>query len=196
MKKHLFVIVALALGLGVAACGDASNSNIANNPRANAANLADNTNTLPVSADTKMSTEAEFFEKAAVGGMSEVEKGKLAADKATTAELKKYGQMMVDDHTKANNELKALAAKKNVTLPTAPDADQKDKIADLGSKTGKDFDDEFIDQMIDDHEKTVALFETTAQGAGDSDIKAFAVKTLPTLKQHLAAIKTIEAARK
>ena len=135
--------------------------------------------------------DAKFATDAANGGMTEVELGKLALSKTHIASLKKFAQMMVDDHGKANDELKAIAQKKNITLPDAPDNDHKQKIADLEKKQGKDFDKAYVEAMIDGHKKTLDLMEKEAKDGKDADLKAFAEKTAPTVKMHLEAIKRI-----
>ncbi|MBC5782004.1 DUF4142 domain-containing protein [Ramlibacter sp. USB13] len=128
-------------------------------------------------------TDKEFFDKAAAGGMFEVEVGKLAESKAQNADVKAFGSMLVKDHGAANDELKALAQKKNVALPTTlPKAQQKE--LDKLSKA-KDFDKDFIKHVgLDDHKKDISLFEKTSKNSKDADVKAFASKTLPTLQQH------------
>jgi putative membrane protein len=133
-----------------------------------------------------------FMTDAASGGMAEVELGKMASTKAQNAEVKKFAQMMVTDHGKANDELKALAAKKNVTLPTAPIAKHQSVIQKLQGLSGAQFDEAYVEDMVEDHEKDVAEFEKQSQSNPDADVKAFAAKTLPTLKKHLEAIKAIQ----
>ena len=145
---------------------------------------------------TSAGSDEDFMKEAAVGGMAEVELGRLAATKAADPEVKKFAQMMVDDHSKANTELKTLAAKKNVTLPADLDAGKKSTMEMLRSKVGAEFDREYVEDMVEDHEKDVAAFESKAQGATDPDLKAWAAKTLPTLKKHLDAIKAIQAKMK
>ena len=98
--------------------------------------------------------------------------------------------MMVADHEKAGNELKALATSKNVTLPASVGDDHQKKIDSLGNKTGKDFDKAFMKMMKDDHEKAINLFEKNANN-DDADVKAFVNKTLPTLRMHLDSVKVI-----
>jgi len=139
------------------------------------------------------SSDSSFVNEAAIGGMSEVDLGKLASTKAANAEVKKFGQMMVTDHSKANDELKALATKKGWTLPTEPDSSHKSTLDTLKSKNGADFDKEYVEEMVDDHETDVKAFEDKAKNATDPDLKAFAEKTLPTLRKHLDAIKAIQA---
>jgi putative membrane protein len=127
--------------------------------------------------------DQQFFEKAAAGGMFEVEAGKLAESKATSAEVKSFGSMLVKDHSAANEELKALAQKKGVTLPTALPKDMQKKIDKLSKE--KNFDKEFVKEVgLEDHKKDISLFQKTSKNGKDADVKAFAAKTLPTLQQH------------
>ena len=127
--------------------------------------------------------DKEFFEKAAAGGMFEVEVGRLAESKAQSADVKAFGAMLAKDHGAANDELKALAQKKNVALPSAlPKAQQKD--LDKLSKS-KNFDKDFVQHVgLQDHKKDIKLFEKTSKESKDADVKAFAAKALPTLQQH------------
>ena len=144
----------------------------------------------------RMEDDQEFMVKAASGGLMEVELGKLAAQKATNAQVKEFGQKMVADHTKANAELKALAAQKNITIPTTPGEDHQEHINKLKNKTGAEFDRDYIDLMVDDHKEDVEKFEKAANNANDPDIKAFASKQVPILKQHLERARTIKDNRK
>ncbi|HEX6125327.1 MAG TPA: DUF4142 domain-containing protein, partial [Pyrinomonadaceae bacterium] len=136
-------------------------------------------------------TQNSFWTEAASGGMAEVELGRLAQTKSQNAEVKRFAQMMVSDHTKSNDELKALAMKKNVVLPTAPGERHQRTMMQLQGLSGTEFDRAYVDAMVRDHEATVQLFESQTQGAGDADIKAFAEKTLPNLRQHLETITSI-----
>lgn len=136
-------------------------------------------------------SDAKFTVEAANGGMAEVALGKLAQGKATNAKVKEFADMMVADHTKANDELMALAKTKNITLPNAVGADEQKAMDDLSKKSGKDFDKAYVDMMVDDHKKDVDKFEDASKNAKDADIRAFAAKTLPTLKTHLEHINAI-----
>lgn len=129
--------------------------------------------------------DRDFMTHAAAGGMAEVALGQLGNEKATSDAVKQFGGHMVTDHTKANDELKALAAKKSVDLPAEPTPAQKADAAKLQAMSGNAFDDAFMKQMVADHKKTIALFEKEASSGSDADTKAFASKTLPTLKSHL-----------
>jgi putative membrane protein len=137
--------------------------------------------------------EESFWTIAADGGMAEVEMGKLASQKAQNAEVKKFAQMMVAEHTKANNELKSVAAKQKIALPTEIGPRHRSTIDELNRLNGSDFDREYVQAMVDDHEADVQLFEDQAEDDSDQQAKAFAAKTLPVLKKHLDAIKAIQA---
>lgn len=125
-----------------------------------------------------------FVMKAAEGGMMEVELGQLAASKAKNDDVKQLGQKMVDDHSKANEELKSLAQQKGITLPTEPSAKAKQKKARLEKLSGDAFDRAYVQEMMKDHSKDIAEFEKEAKSGKDPEIKAWAEKTLPTLHQH------------
>jgi putative membrane protein len=129
--------------------------------------------------------DERFMVKAANGGLMEVAAGKLAHEKASSKEVKEFGHHMMEDHEKANNDLKQLAEAKKVMLPDSMDSDAKDKLAKLAKKTGKDFDKAYMEEMVDDHKKDINEFEDASKNAKDPEVKAYAEKTLPTLKTHL-----------
>jgi putative membrane protein len=131
-----------------------------------------------VSADDR-----KFMEEAAIGGQAEVQLGSLAQQKAVAPQVKQFGSRMTTDHSKANEELKSLAASKGVTLPNALDKKHQKDLDDL-SKTTK-FDHEYMEMMVQDHKKDVAEFKKRSTAAKDPDLRAWATKTLPTLEQHL-----------
>ncbi len=137
------------------------------------------------SADTK------FMKEAAEGGMAEVALGQLAVDKASSGDVKKFGQRMVDDHSKANDELKQLASQKNVELPQ--DLSVKDKATKtmLEKLSGEQFDQAYMKDMVKDHKKDVSDFRHESKTAQDPDVKKFASQTLPTLEDHLKQAESI-----
>jgi putative membrane protein len=165
--------------------------NSGTNTVANAVNSVANTVSNAAASVTTPSADS-FMRDAAHGGMAEVELGKLAATKGQNAEVKSFGKMMDSDHSKANAELKALAAKKNVPLPTdlGPHASTVEKLKGM---SGADFDREYVNAMVEDHEEDVAAFQKQADNATDPEVKAFAAKTLPTLKKHLEMIQAIQS---
>jgi len=136
-------------------------------------------------ATTVPDTDKKFVMDAAMGGMTEVELGKLASKNASAPAVKDFGNHMVDDHSKANDELGNLAKSKGVTPPAALDSEHQKVVDKLSKLNGAAFDRAFMSQMLTDHKKTIALFNKTSVSAKDSDIKSFATKTLPTLKSHL-----------
>ena len=123
--------------------------------------------------------------KIAKGGMAEVELGKLAAEKASSDAVKKFGQRMVDDHSKANDELKALAQSKKITLPTEIGPEEKALRDRLVKLSGPAFDQAYMKAMLNDHLKDVGEFRTESRSGKDPDVKAWAARTLPTLEEHL-----------
>jgi putative membrane protein len=140
------------------------------------------------------SPDQNFVSKAALGGMAEVALGKLAVDKASSDEVKKFGQRMVDDHGKAGDELKTLAQNKHITLPTDPDPHAKalqDKLAKL---SGAEFDRAYMQAMVVDHKKDVNEFRLEAHSGKDADVKGWAAKTLPTIEEHLGLALTANRA--
>jgi putative membrane protein len=126
-----------------------------------------------------------FITKAAGGGTAEVELGRMGIEKASSEEVKKFAQRMVDDHSKANDELKVLAQSKNVTLPETPDPHVKAMQDKLSRMSGASFDRAFMQAMVADHKKAVNDFRLASRSAKDPEIKAWAAKTLPTLEEHL-----------
>jgi putative membrane protein len=151
----------------------------------------------PGQADTKADTkgrsaDASFIMEAAMGGMTEVELGKLATEKATNPKVKMFGQRMVDDHGKAGDELKTLAASKQISVPASLDAKHKSMHDKLAGLSGADFDRAYVKDMVADHKKDVEAFNQEATKGKDPDVKAWAAKTLPTLREHLRMIQEID----
>ena len=141
-------------------------------------------------------SERRFIEKAAQGGNQEVEMSKLAMDKAQNAQVKAFAKRLVDDHTAANAALMKIATAKGVSPPATVDGGHQRKMDRMAKKSGADFDREYMDDMVDHHQKDVRDFRSMAKSAKDPDLKAFAAKTLPTLEEHLQMAKTTEAAVK
>lgn len=130
------------------------------------------------------SGDKSFVDKAAAGGMAEVKLSKLAMDKGQSPEVKQFARKMVEDHSKANVELKQIAEKKGLSTPATMD-DKHQKIYDkLVKLDGADFDKEYMRAMADDHDETIKLFKDESQSAQDPELKSFAMKTLPTLQKH------------
>ena len=135
--------------------------------------------------------DATFVKKAADGGMAEVSLAKLAQEKASSADVKSFAAKLEKDHTKANDELKEVASKKGITLPAAPSKNHQAMHDRLAKLSGAEFDKAYVTAMLDDHQKDVREFQRVASGSGDADVKAFASKTLPTLKDHLQQVQDL-----
>ena len=146
--------------------------------------------TTPDTAQLR-SDDRKFVKDAAVGGMAEVELGKLAAQKASSEAVKQFGQKMVDDHSKANDELKQIAAKQKVNIPDSLDSKHQARVDKLSKLSGAEFDKAYIKDQLKDHQEDVKAFQHEAQNGSDPDIKGFASKTLPTLQEHLSMVKDL-----
>jgi putative membrane protein len=207
MKKISFVLMA-ALPFAFA-CNNGTNDSVERADSANQAKMDTsngsnyNTNTSSTDTANKMGgtiavdkSTSDFMVKVADGGMTEVNAGKAAQDKASNQRVKDFGAMMVKDHTAAGDELKNLARQKNVTLPSEMGNAHQNKIDNLSKKTGKDFDKAFMDMMVDDHQSTINDFERTSKNTKDPDVKAWVDKTLPTLRMHLDSARAIKKALK
>lgn len=150
--------------------------------------------TVPaIAAEKGMVEKADksFVTKAANGGMMEVALGQIATKNASSQQVKDFGQMMVTDHGKANDELKSLAASKNIKIPAKMGAKQNQKVDKFSKMTGAEFDKKYMQAMVKDHEKDVKNFQKASKEAKDPEIKAWAAKTLPTLEKHLQQAKDL-----
>ena len=131
------------------------------------------------------SGEERFMKEAASGGLMEVQLGKVAAEKGSHQRVKDFGKRMQADHSKANDQLKKIAAKKGVDLPTEPSGEHKSTMDKLTKLSGAEFDREYMDAMVDDHKEDIEKFQTEADKGKDPDVKKFASDNLPVLKKHL-----------
>jgi putative membrane protein len=126
-----------------------------------------------------------FMKKAAEGGLAEVQLGQLAQQNGQSQDVKDFGKRMVDDHTKANDQLKQIASQKGVTLPTSPNSHDQAEYNRLSKMQGDSFDKAYSKMMVSDHKKDVSEFKHEASSGTDNDVKGFASQTLPTLEEHL-----------
>jgi putative membrane protein len=131
------------------------------------------------------SGDERFMKEAASGGLMEVQLGKVAAEKGSHQRVKDFGKRMQADHSKANEQLKKIAAKKGVDLPTEPSGEHKSTMDKLTKLSGAEFDREYMDAMVDDHKEDIEKFQTEADKGKDPDVKKFASDHLPVLKKHL-----------
>ncbi|MBD1393594.1 DUF4142 domain-containing protein [Mucilaginibacter glaciei] len=193
MKKlSLAAMIALS-ALSFQACNNAAKDS---KETADSVNSVKDTTTNGSTGIAVVADDAKFATDAANAGMAEVAAGKVASEKATNPQVKEFAAMMVMDHTKANEELMAIAKNKNITLPVAPDEDHQKMLTEMSAKTGKDFDKAYVDAMVDGHKKVASMLEDASKNCKDADLMAFATKTLPTVKEHLAKIEAIQKAMK
>lgn len=203
-NKNMTKLITLTATIGLFALfmtgcpGNATNGNMNSNRMANT-NMNTNMNANSNAMNSNMSnsnnevssTADQFMTEAAQGGMMEVELGKLAASKAQNPEVKAFGQRMVVDHGKAGDELKALAAKKNIELPKELSGGMKAEVERLSKLSGAEFDKEYVKLMVDDHDEDLEAFQDQADDGKDPDVKAFAAKYAPVIKSHYDTIKKI-----
>lgn len=140
--------------------------------------------------------DKEFVLEAAEGGLMEVMLGRYAVARATTPEVKLHAQHMIDDHTKGNNELKDLAAKKNIALPALLSKKEQKQYDKLIKTKGNEFDKEYTEFMISDHKKDIELFKKEAKEGTDEEIKKWAASKVSVLEGHLAMWQEAEKAIK
>lgn len=135
--------------------------------------------------------ETKFAIDAANGSMAEIQLGEMASSKSTSPEIKEFGRLMIEDHSKTHEALKIIAADKNIELPAKASEDKQQVAIQLSSKNGNDFDKTYIEQMIKDHQASIQLFKDAQATVKDTALKAFIGNTLPTLQKHLKHITTL-----
>jgi putative membrane protein len=169
MNRLILGVVALAATLSIAAAP---------------ASAADKPKTAHKASAAKALNDAEFMERAAQGNMAEVQLGKIAVQRAENSEVKQFAQRMVDDHTKANDELTQLASTRDVKMPEDLEPKHKVIMSRLQGLSGADFDRAYMRDMVNDHEHDVALFAQQAKATKDADLKTWIENTLPVLRRH------------
>jgi putative membrane protein len=213
---HKIAVLAAALGLALSAqaqysssqstqktaptppASSSSASNAATAPSASTPQrMAASSSTSSMSSSAQPATslahaDKSFMEKAAEGGMAEVETAKLAQQKAQAPEVKQFADRMVQDHTKANDQLKQIASSKQVQLPDKMDKSAQKEMDRLQKLSGAQFDQEYMKHEVSDHKKDVKEFQKEAKSAKDADVKRFASETLPTLEEHLKMAQNAE----
>ncbi|HEY4337692.1 MAG TPA: DUF4142 domain-containing protein [Puia sp.] len=191
MKKYIY----MAAVAGVfAACGGGQPDNVktadsVNNQRtdslANQQSVTDSTNSVPSKQD------AEFMVKAANGAQFEVTLGHLAETNGANAGVKRFGEMMVRDHSKGGETLRGLAASKRIVMPDTLSVQQEKERKDLEKKHGAAFDKAYVKMMVDDHKEDISEFQRAATNANDPDIRALAAANIPILQQHLDSVQNL-----
>src|SRR3954469_15306701 len=191
---HMVAVgIILLLGLVVVAwqaqntSGQTQNSNNSNRSGGGSSGAGGQTSGLS-SADRKFAMDA------AMDGMTEVQLGRLATQQGASDSVKQFGQRMVDDHTKANNDLMQWASTSGLTLPTALDAKHQAMVTKMSGLSGAAFDKAYSKNMVSDHTKAVSMFQKEADRGADSGLKSFAASTLPTLQEHLSMARGLSTA--
>jgi putative membrane protein len=136
-------------------------------------------------------SDAEFAKAAATGGIMEVELGRHASRNAASPAVREFGEMMVSDHGKANRELEALAKSEGIALPAAMEEEQRKLVEKLSKLDGSEFDEAYVEAMVEKHEATAEAFRDQAEEE-KSALDRWAAKTLPTIETHLTHAKTLE----
>jgi putative membrane protein len=145
-------------------------------------------------AQNLASNDRDFLEQAAQNGHAEISASRLALEKTRNEQVRTFAQRMVDDHTRANEELRTLATSKRVELPSEPSLLQKGKEMLISGLSDHNFDRRYINQMgVEAHEDNIELFTKASRDAQDPDVKAYASKTLPALRSHLEAARGLKA---
>ncbi len=203
MKKKYLSFALLSGIMSLVACNDgtdtttsttdSSNMTTMDNTTMNDTNSVNSTNIPAMSLE---SMDKDFVMKAASGGMMEVEASQIAQQNAGHARVKAFADMMVQDHTNANNELKGFASSRGLTIPQdSLMMKHKSMLDEMRKMTGKAFDKHYISMMVKDHNKDISEFEKASDNAKDADLKAWAAKTLPALKKHKDTLQALSKIR-
>jgi putative membrane protein len=204
MKRIGILSVTFAAAIAIGCGGDARDTD-ANRPATDAPAVG----TAGEAPNRDINTlDRDWFEDRAMAGMTEVKLGELASQKAQNADVKAFGRMMVQDHTKAGDALKEIGAKHNVMAPTTLDDDHREKLDRLSKLSGAEFDREYINTMVDDHEATLKAVEDRVDKSGDDknptytpkkddnvfdmQLNQWAANTAPTVWQHLDKAKQLD----
>lgn len=182
--NHLIFLVAVSM---------AGNFAYAQNPSAENSDMKSSENPIKQRFIEWTLTDQKFVDKALEAGRAEVELSQLALQKSTSEKIKSFAQKMVDDHSKASLDLKTIAQGKNLDIPLEMDAAHTKALKKLQTLEGASFDANYIDLMVEDHDKSVSLFvAASADKKLDTQLQAFAQKILPVLREHLAHVKALE----
>jgi putative membrane protein len=196
-NKKLYSIVGMATTAILFSAGGAYAQSTGGTPTGNPppAQSADSANQNGDSTISKK--DREFMEDIAHGNLAEIDTGKLALEKSSNEQVKKFAQMMIDDHGKAQNELQQLAGKKGVTLPRETDLQHKTIATGLKALSGNTFDNQYIARVgVGDHERTQKLLLKVQKDAQDADLKAYAAKTIKAVEHHLSMAETMKDHKK
>jgi len=172
--RHISLVLGTALLAGLSCSAFAQSST----PQ-------DSSDRMAHSMQSDGSQDAMFMRKAAAANMAEIQAGRIALDKSGNGQVKQLAQRIIDDHTKAGDQLTSIAQRKHVSLPTEPMPMQKQEADHLKSLSGSAFDQAYAQAMVKDHRDAIKLFGMESASGSDPDLRQFASTTLPALKMHL-----------
>ncbi|WP_276089179.1 DUF4142 domain-containing protein [Pedobacter sp. JY14-1] len=198
MKYKFSALLAAVFAVGIlASCGSADSraDRIADSTdlgdRADSASRAQKADNRNEEFESNTDDDVALFMKsAAAGSKIEIMLGEKALQSAANADVKKFAQRMIDDHTKAGKELEQLSTEYGILLPTELPADVRQHMEAMGNRKGANFDRSYMEMMVKDHGKTVNMFREAA-ALNNNKIKDFAAKTLPVLQEHEKMAKEI-----
>jgi putative membrane protein len=194
MKSNRIAMAATLTGLlALAPALLAQNQGTTSGMGSSSSSMKSHSGSSTSSSSKLTSSDKKFVMEAAEGGMEEVQLGQLAAQKASDPDVKNFGQKMVDDHTKANDQLKQVASQKGITVPSSLPASKQKDVDKLSKLNGTAFDKAYVSMMVKDHKKDVADFQKESKSGKDADVKSFASTTLPTLQDHLTMVEGISS---
>lgn len=137
-------------------------------------------------------SDYRFLEKAARGGLEEVEIGQMAEQKGTDQTVKDFGKRMVTDHNKLNDQLKQIAGQKGATVPASMSHHENSTMSHLENLSGAKFDQTYAKDMVKDHKKDIKEFQNAAKNLQDPDLRNFAQQAVPILQEHLTLAQNME----
>ncbi|GGB73599.1 membrane protein [Flavobacterium suaedae] len=183
LGKMLLGAAVLTMSLGTVSCKEDKND---------PAEVAEEQNEEKFDENEAKEDDSEFLVEAAAINMKEIELGKLVENRSENQALKSYAEMLVEEHTKANEELKAIAKEMNVSLPMDLTEDGKKAYENLKEESGEDFANDYVDMMIKDHEEAIDEVEEGIEEANNEKVRAWAADILPKLREHLAKAKDLK----
>ena len=183
MKRVIQTTAALALAVALSACAGDTTPDATRTTGTGGA----------VGTTGDINADRDFLEEQLAMSTAEVELGRLAQERGQHADVKEFGAMMVRDHQMATDELRPLASRITTGQPLSTDSDDhRDLMEDLSKLSGLEFDRKYIDEMIDDHQDGVKDLQDKAENAADPDVKQWAAKRLPSIRQHLERARAIK----
>lgn len=189
MKKILLISkLVLATGIILLSLNSCKKETKQEDPK----EVAEDQNEAKFDDSNSKENDSEFLVDATEINLEEIAIGQLAQQKSTNPEIKKFGKMLVDDHTKLSGEVKTVAESRNISLPTSITEDGKEQYNKLNEKSGLDFDKKFVDMMIDGHEKAIDKFTKASKNSNDEEIKTWASNNIASLTAHLQHAKMLK----